>query len=124
MVIETLTNALRKDPKIEGITIPGSPVESKISVYADDGTLTLKDDLSATRAFDQIERFEPASGLRKTEGTFVGQQVGRQHGPIPIEWKMESVRVLGTNIGHNMQQDWETPTTKIEETLERWSKRL
>ena len=31
MVIETLTNALCKDPKIEGITIPGSPVESKIS---------------------------------------------------------------------------------------------
>jgi hypothetical protein len=61
--------------------------------------------------------------MRKTEGTFVGQQVGRQHGPIPIAWKMESVRVLGTNIGHNMQQDWETPTTKIEETLDRWSKR-
>ena len=127
MIIEALTNALRKDPKIEGVTIPGSPVKSKISAYADDGTLTLKDDLSATRAFDQIARFERASGsklnMRKTEGTFVGQQVGRQHGPIPIAWKEDSVRVLGTNIGHNMDQDWETPTTKIEETLDRWSKR-
>ena len=99
MVIETLTNALREDPKIEGITIPGSPVESKISAYADDGTLTLKDDLSATRAFDQIKRLERASGsklnMRKTEGTFVGQQVGTQHGLIPIAWKMGQCKCWG-----------------------------
>lgn len=97
--------------KIEGITIPGTPTESKISAYADDGTLTLKNDWSTTRAFDRVSNFERASGsklnMKKTEGIYVGQQAGREHGPVPIKWRMDNIRVLGTKIGNDMHQDWE-----------------
>lgn len=127
MIIETLSNAIRKDSRIEGFSIPGCSQTSKISAYADDGTLTLKDDLSVTRAFDQINNFERASGgklnLGKTEGSYIGQQAGREHGPVPIKWRTTNIRVLGTNIGNDMNQDWETPAEKVEKTLERWSTR-
>lgn len=44
--------------------------------------------------------------MRKTEGIYVGQQAGKQHGPVPITWRVDSIRVLGTNIGNDMNQEW------------------
>ena len=72
IVIETLANAICRHPGITGVSIPGTKQRSKISAYADDGTLSLRDNLSVTRAFDVIRTFEKASGsklnLTKAEG--------------------------------------------------------
>ena len=55
------------------------------------------------------------------EGVYVGQQSGRKHGPVPIKWKADNIRALGTNIGNSMQQDWDIAIGKTENTLKRWS---
>lgn len=127
LVIETLAATIRADPKIEGISVPGTPKRSKISAYADDGTLTLRDDTSVTRCFDKVTQFEAASGsklnLEKTEGIYIGQQAGRAHGPVPIQWKVDHITVLGTTIGNNMNQNWQRAVERIEENFERWSAR-
>ena len=41
IVFETLTNAIRRNPRIEGVRIPGSTQRSKIRRYTDDATLIL-----------------------------------------------------------------------------------
>ena len=56
IAIETLADAIWKHPRIEGIYVPSNQKGSK--AYADDSTLTLKDDLSVARAFDIIHKFE------------------------------------------------------------------
>ena len=63
--------------------------------------------LSVIPGFEQITIFEKASGsklnLNKTEGMYMCLQAGKGHGPIPIMWKTESIRVLGTNHAPNQQ---------------------
>ena len=127
IVVETLTNAIRKHSGIEGVHVPGNQKRSKVSAYADDSTLTLKDDLSVTRAFDVIYKFERASGsklnMSKTEGVYVGQQAGRDHGPVPIKWNTDGIKILGAKIGNDLEQDWTAPIEKVEKTLKRWQDR-
>ena len=64
IAIETLANAIQKHPGIEGVQVPGNQKCSKVSAYVDDSTLTLRDDLSVTQAFDVIHKFERASGSK------------------------------------------------------------
>ena len=127
IVFETLTNAIRRNPRIEGVPLPGSMQHSKTTAYADDATLTLKDDLSVTRAFDVINTYEKANGsklnMTKTEGVYVGQQAGRDHGPVPIKWKTDNITALGTKIGNDMRQDWDKAAGRLETTLSRWRER-
>lgn len=124
---EALGNAIRRDQHIRGITLPGTPTPSKICQYADDSTLTLKDDTSVLRCFDVLARYEAATGgklnLEKTEGIYVGSQAGRQHGPVPITWKTDNIEVLGTKMGNDSRQDWTKRLEKTETTLQKWQKR-
>ena len=127
LVIETLAATIRANPNIQGIQIPRTPRQSKISAYADDGTLTLRNDASVIRSFDVVDRFEAASSgklnYEKTEGIYVGQHAGREHGPVAITWKPDNITVLGCKIGNDMQQDWNKVIERTEKNLERWSAR-
>ena len=59
LVAETLGQALRNDPGIEGIQIPGSRgADSKCSQYADDTTLLVRNNYSIQRAFTIINLYE------------------------------------------------------------------
>lgn len=65
LVAETLGQAIRRDPSIEGISLPGTPHrQSNVSQYADDTTLILVNDFSVTQAFSMIHTFERGSGSR------------------------------------------------------------
>ena len=117
IVAETLGNAIRKEPRIEGATVPGTAKRSKISQYTGDATLTLDREQAILRSFEIINIFEAATGSKlnmdKTEGMHVGRKAGQTHGPVPIKWKAENIDVLGTNMGNNEQQVWEKKVINI-----------
>ena len=127
LVAETMAQAIRTNPRIRGVRIPGKPDESKLSQYADDGTLTVQDDLSVTSSFDTLRQYEQATGsnlnMGKTEGIYLGAQAGRPTGPVPIKWNTDAIPVLGTNIGNDLSQDWDKIAKKTEDHFERWKSR-
>ena len=128
LIAESLAQAIRHDHQIQGIHIPGGNGSTeKITQYADDATLILKDEMSVQRSFDIITRYEQGSGSKlnydKCEGIFIGAQEGRNNGPVPINWKTDYITVLGTRIGPTLEQDWETPTKKLKRRLQGWSSR-
>ena len=128
LIAETLGQAIRHDHQINGIHIPGGNGDTeKLTQYADDATLILKDEMSVQRAFDVITRFERGSGSKlnygKCEGIYIGAQEGRNYGSVPIVWKTDFITVLGTRIGPTLVQDWETPTKKLKRRLQGWSSR-
>ena len=128
LIAETLGQAIRHDQQIKGIHIPGgNGGTDKITQYADDATLILKDELSVLRSFDIIGRYEQGSGSKlnyeKSEGIYIGNQEGRNTGPVPITWKTDYIKILGTKIGPTMEQDWETPTKKLDKRLQGWASR-
>ena len=89
LIAESLGQVIRQDPHIEGVHIPGGNGKTdKISQYANDATLILKDRFSVLRAFDVVNRYERGSGSKlnyeKSEGIFIGQQEGKSTGAVPI----------------------------------------
>ena len=128
LVAETLGQAIRKEQEIHGVHYPGGKgITSKITQYADDTTLTLKDEQSVKKCFDIIHRFEAGSGsklnITKTEGTYVGERAGKLLGPVPITWRKNNITVLGAKIGQDMSQEWDIKIKKMEKRLEIWSSR-
>ena len=130
LVSETLGQALRRDPHIEGIPIPGSSgKESKVSQYADDTTLILANDFSITRSFNIINIFEKGSGSRlntqKTEGLWIGSSAGRTSGPVNITWTTDKLKILGVYFGNtNVEHaNWDNRIIKLEKRLNRWKQR-
>ena len=121
LVVETLGQAIRRDPSIEGIPIPGARCkQSKVSQYADDTTLILANDYSITQAFNIINIFERGSGSRlnpkKTEGLWIGSQAGRVTGPVNITWVADKLKILGIYLGnYDLEQaNWTDRITKLE----------
>ena len=61
--VEILSNAIKRSREIEGIQIdPNNSI--KITQYADDTTIFVKDVRSVHRLFDLLQQFENCSGLR------------------------------------------------------------
>lgn len=127
LCIEVLLIAIQKNPKITGLKVPGCKHRHKICAYADDATLTVEDDRSVEYAFEEIHRYERASGsalnMTKTEGIHLGQQAGKLSGPVPITWRPHALNILGCNIGNTLQQNWEKCLTKLTKILENWESR-
>ena len=75
--IEPLACTLRKDKEVKGITLPNNS-EVKVSIFADDTQLFLKDELSIINSMNILSTFEEASGskinLRKTIGIYIGKK--------------------------------------------------
>ena len=105
LVVETLGQAIHRDPTIEGIQIPGARCKkSKVSQYADDPTLILANDYSITQAFNIINIFERGSGSglnpKNTEGLWIDFQGGRITGPVNITWVADKLKIIGIYLGN------------------------
>ena len=72
--LEPLGCAIRSDPKIHGIKLPGG-TKANVSMYADDTTSILPDERSIQQSFKLVERYEHASvaklNQQKTNGVFL-----------------------------------------------------
>ena len=130
LVVETLGQAIRRDPTIEGIRIPGSlNKQSKVSQYADDTTLILANEFSIVKAFEIINIFERGSGsklnAKKTEGLWIGSQAGRVTGPVNITWVADKLRILGVFLGNSNldEANWISRIEKFETRLNMWRSR-
>ena len=108
-VAEALTRAVNANNKIKGITVKGH--EIKLSQFADDTKLTLRDAKGSWSAAKKtIEQYCKASGqavnIAKTEGLLCGSLRGTE-GTAEIKWCPEGEYIisLGVPIGHNFDED-------------------
>ena len=83
----------------QGVRLPYSSEEHKISQYAEDGNLTLVNEYSITKTFEIVRIFDKGSGsklnLDKTEGMWFGCMAGRTDGPFNIKWRTDFIKILG-----------------------------
>ena len=64
LTAEILTLRIRSNPRIHGITPPGSNIQVKLSQYAENTTFTLRDDTSIQETFHILSLYESASGAK------------------------------------------------------------
>ena len=102
LAVEPLVATINNDTRIEGLG-KGRKRNVKCPSYADDLTLTLVGSPSVCLAFEIIERFSEATGLKlnmeKTQGMMVGSSYTDDCLP-PINWRNGSVKILGFRIGN------------------------
>ena len=102
LAVEPLVATINNDSRIEGLG-KGRKRNVKCSSYADDLTLTLVGSPSVCLAFEIIERFSEATGLKlnmeKTQGIMVGSSYTDDRLP-PINWRNQSIKILGFRIGN------------------------
>ena len=102
LAVEPLVATINNDTRIEGL---GKERKRNVKCpsYADDLTLTLVGSPSVCLAFEIIERFSEATGLKlnieKTQGMMVGSSCTDDRLPS-INWQNESIKILGFRIGN------------------------
>ena len=101
--IEILALAIKKNPKIEGIRVGAR--EIKITQYADDTAVFLKNPESMSVLLDLLEKFERCSGLKinrtKSEAMWLGKWKNREDTPFNIKWPKDSVFALGIHFSNS-----------------------
>ena len=102
LAVESLAVTINQHSKIEGLW-KGRKRNVKCPSYADDLTLTLVGSPSVCLAFEIIERFSEATGLKlimeKTQGMMVGSSCTYDRLPL-INWQNQSIKILGFQIGN------------------------
>ena len=102
LAVEPLVATINNDTKIEGLG-KGRKRNVKCPSYADDLTLTLIGSPSVCLAFEIIQRFSEATGLKlnmeKTQGMMVGSSCTDNRLPS-INWQNQSIKILGFQIGN------------------------
>ena len=127
--IEVVAAKIRNDANIKGIKINNS--ELKLSMYADDMTLVVKDVKSAKHAFALLKTFEHHSGLRlnvdKTEGMWLGGQKHSTNTPFGISWPKTPIKILGIFHSYNpddtIAYNFENKIDKLIKQLHWWKAR-
>jgi hypothetical protein len=102
LTIEPLAHKIRLDSNIHGLRLPGGADELRISLYADDATTFILDEMSAERVIELFVAFGSASGSllnkAKTQGMWVG--LGPQGAPpIPGILLTDSLKICGVFFG-------------------------
>ena len=114
LAVEPLVSTINSDKRIEGLE-KGRKRNVKCPSYADDLTLTLIGSLSVCLAFEIIQRFSEATGLKlnmqKTQGRMVGSSCTDDRLPS-INWQNKSIKILGFEIGNI------NPRTVLHDSLE------
>ena len=104
--IELLARALKRDPTIQGITV--GQKEIKITRYADDTTVLLKDLDSVLQLLKLFDQFKRISGLEinanKTEAMWLGSWRNRKDKPFGFKWPHEPVFTLDIHFSYDLEQ--------------------
>ena len=86
--IEILARAIKNDASIKGIKV--GEKEIKVSLYADDTTIFVRDLDSITHLLSLLDKFKDLSGLeintKKTEGMWLGCWKNNTETPFGFLW--------------------------------------
>ena len=127
LAIEILAINIRSSVNISGINISG--IEAKISMYADDITLLLKDSKSGAEALRIIDKFSKASGLHlnldKCHAMWLGKGKEKRDaiGEIKAVDKMKVLGIWFSASKSSLQDNMEPVMKKIDNTINIWSQR-
>lgn len=127
--IEILARAIKQNTNIEGIKI--GTHEIKITQYADDTTLFLKNLNSLKELLHILERFERCSGLKinptKSEAMWLGKWKNREDTPFNFRWQKDSVYALGIHFSNDDETceklNFFSKLNVLENTLNSWKRR-
>lgn len=118
---EALACSIRNSNSIIGINLPvvnNTPIQVKISMFADDSQLFVSQENSLPIIFDYLSKYEKASGakvnMKKTKGLYIGTWKQRPPNFRQITWVKDNIKALGVYHGYNIDQSkiWETKITK------------
>ena len=127
--LESFSVTLRADPLVQGLLLPGSSQEAKVTQYADDTTLVLTTDSAIHAAFAVYDVFASATGARlnqsKSEGLFLGSWAGRLDPPVSLKWSSSSLHCLGVSVGPQVSSDilWDKRLRALSAVLDVWQSR-
>ena len=131
LTAEILALHIRSNPTIRGLQTPDKQHEVKLSQYADDTSLLLRDINSITNTFHCLNNYERASGARinrdKCTGLWCGSFKNRSDKPLNLDWFNDFIPepILGTIFGNIdcTQRNLEPRIHKIKNTIAAWTHR-
>jgi hypothetical protein len=114
IIAEGLTRLIEDCPEIEGIKINNT--ELKISQFADDTRIIVRNYDSLLKVLPMLDKYEKATNMRGNKTKFLGIQCGTLRGqPVPqgippqIKWLKlgEHAKILGVPFWtHDQEQEW------------------
>uniref|UniRef100_A0A8C1S2L1 Reverse transcriptase domain-containing protein n=1 Tax=Cyprinus carpio TaxID=7962 RepID=A0A8C1S2L1_CYPCA len=119
---------LRIRASIDGWSIPQSECKIKLSAYADDIIVMIKNQKEVDMLHVIINDFGKMSSAKvnwiKSEAIVCGKWEGRCFPKLPggLEWKKSGFKYLGVYLGDDsmMQKNWEGVLEKTKGRLEKW----
>ena len=126
--VEILSNAIKRSREIEGIQIdPNNSI--KITQYADDTTVFVKDIRSVHSLFNLLQQFENCSGLRinqsKSEILWLGLLRQRKDSILNLKLSDEPVCALGVYFSYDEElatkKNFFEKLPKLKKILNIWS---
>ena len=132
IVAETLGNLIRQNLKIDGLRLPGSRKEVEISQYADDTTLSLRNNFSVEEAIATIKLYELGSGSKVNYD--IGMSCGKWFNKppyisaspsSPLKWTNSALEILGLEFSTQtaLESCWIKRVEKLTNRLEAWKHR-
>ena len=126
--IEILALTIKKNLKIEGIEVRAR--EIKITQYADDTTVFLKNPESMSVLLDLLEKFERCSGLKinrtKSEAMWLGKWKNREDTLFNVKWPKDSIFALGIHFSNSAKVsgklNFYEKLDVLEKTLNNWKR--
>ena len=127
--IELLSRSIKNDPTIKGTQV--NKQELKISQYADDTTVFVRDLDSVTSLLKVLNDFKEPSGLEinttKTEAMWLGEWKDRTDEPFGFKWPKEPVSALGVFFSYNQESanrlNFGKKLLNLQKTLNTWQRR-
>ena len=129
IVAETLGNLIRQNLKIDGLCLPGSRREVKISQYADDTTLFLRNNFSVQEAIATIKLGSGSKvhyDIGKSCGKWFNKPPFISASPSsPLKWTENALEILGLEFGTQtvIESSWIKRVEKLTNRLEVWRHR-
>ena len=130
IAIDLFARALKNDQSIKGINVETK--EIKITQYADDTTVFVKDEESVEQLLRLLDEFKSLSGLEintsKTDAMWLGCWRDKTHTPFNFKWPKEPICALGIYFSYNTEHhanklNFEEKINNLEKTLNGWKPR-